>query len=92
MDALEIINNIRQQLDALEAQIKQMPAANISGTSLAALNLSTRARTHLERWFNVTTIEELLEFDVDKLSAIVPGIGEATQREIKEKLAAYKQQ
>lgn len=92
MDTLEIINNIRQQLDALEAQIKQMPAANIAGTSLATLNLSSRARTRLERWFNITTVEELLALNVDELSVTVPGIGEATQREIKEKLAAYKQQ
>jgi len=90
MTALEIIQNIRQQLDVLEAQLKQPPSLKVAGTSLAALNLSTRAKRCLER-IGVTTIEEALALDMDKLTR-VEGIGKAVQREIEEKLEAYKQQ
>lgn len=90
MDALQIINNIRQQLDALEAQLKQMPAAKPTGTSLATLNLSTRARRWLERVLNITTVEEALALDTDTLKR-VPRIREAVLREIKEELETRRQ-
>lgn len=86
---LEIINNIRQQLDALEAQIKQMPAAKPTGTSLDELYLSPRARHALER-MGINTVEVALTANITALAKRYR-VGLRVLSEIKEQLETRRQ-